>query len=270
MWGMDSSTLSRAVLARAVLRRAVDFAGELLSPARCAACEQLLRKRASFCAICASQLELDEHSTSIELGASSLEACAGAIFGGPLSAAIHALKYRRRSDLVAVLVPLALRALLRLSSRPDVLVPVPLHRGRLVERGYDQAALLASALSDQARLPWLPRALQRTRATPQQAKLDRHARRANVHGAFVPVRTAGVRGRHVALVDDVLTTGATVSECAGTLLVAGATRVSVIVLARALDAEGAAEGSSQPREPQTSRALWAPQVAANDLLLGPR
>jgi ComF family protein len=267
---VDTPILYSAVFARAVLRRAVERVGDLLSPPRCAACDEPLRQRASFCATCASQLELDELRPSIELGASSIEACAGAIFGGPLSAAIHALKYRRRSDLVAALSPLAVRALLRLSSAPDVLVPVPLHHARLVERGYDQAALLASALSGQARLPWLPGALVRSRATPQQAKLDRHARRANVQGAFAPARATEVRGRHVALVDDVLTTGATVSECAATLLGAGASRVSVVVLARALEVDETAEGRSWRRGADPSGALWAPQAAANDLLLGPR
>lgn len=262
---------SSLVLARAVLLRLADGLGELLSPPRCAACDERLSKRASFCAVCASQVELDERSVVLDLGASTtIEACAGALYGGPLAVAIHALKYRRRSDLVGALSPLAARALLHLSTRPELLVPVPLHRGRLVERGYDQAALLAASLSRHTQLPWVASALERTRGTPQQAKLDRHARRANVHGAFAIARPVVVAGRHVALVDDVLTTGATVSECARVLLEAGAARVSVLVLARAELPDELAEGRTGERGPRSNGSLWAPQAVANDLLLGPR
>jgi ComF family protein len=271
MYGMIRPTLSALVLARTVTRRVARSLGELLSPPRCAACDERLRRSASFCAACASQVELDERSCSVELRSSvSIEACAGAVYGGPLSSAIHALKYQRRSDLAGLLSPLAVRALFRLASKPDLLVPVPLHRERLLERGYDQAALLASALSDSAGLPWIPRVLERTRATPQQAKLDRHARLHNVHGAFTASRARSVLGRHVALVDDVLTTGATVGECAQVLLDAGASRVSVLVLARALDVDDGAEARPHERGVHSIGVSCAPQVAANELLLGPR
>jgi len=268
---VDLPPSSALVLARAVLLRLADGVGELLSPARCAACDERLSKRASFCAVCASQVEIDERAVTLGLGPStSIEACAGALYGGPLALAIHALKYRRRSDLVGALAPLALRALLRSSSRPELLLPVPLHRGRLVERGYDQAALLAAALSRHARLPWSPSVLERRRATPQQAKLDRQARRANVLGAFAVARSRAVEGRQVALVDDVLTTGATVSECARVLLDAGASRVSVLVLARAELPDELGHGRAREDGARASGSLWAPQAVANDLLLGPR
>ncbi|MGE0718067.1 MAG: ComF family protein [Alphaproteobacteria bacterium] len=116
----------------------------------------------------------------------------------------------------------------------DVVVPVPMHWLRLVRRRYNQAALLANALGRRAGIPVAPDALARRRATPSQGGLRRLARFRNVAGAFVvpPGRRARVDGKRVLLVDDVLTTGATVEACARALRAAGAVRVDVATLAR--------------------------------------
>jgi len=117
----------------------------------------------------------------------------------------------------------------------DLIVPVPLHRQRLRWRGFNQSALLARALAIRRRRPLDVLALARVRPTPPQVGLGEADRRHNVAGAFV-VRGAGVfRHRSILLVDDVMTTGATVDECARVLRRAGARRVDVLVLARALD-----------------------------------
>ena len=121
-----------------------------------------------------------------------------------------------------------------------VLVPVPLHRSRERERGFNQAELLACGLSaalakshgEQA--PSVePHALRRTRATPPQTGLSLSARRENVRGVFAVPDTARVRDRAIVLVDDVMTTGATVSACAAALKGAGARGVAAFTLARA-------------------------------------
>lgn len=114
----------------------------------------------------------------------------------------------------------------------DLLLPMPLHRGRLGARGYNQALELARPLSRAWRIALKPDALQRVRATPPQSELDADARRRNVRGAFLASEDA-VRDRRVLLVDDVITTGATVREAAATLLRAGAGEVHVLALARA-------------------------------------
>lgn len=116
----------------------------------------------------------------------------------------------------------------------DVIVPVPLHPHRLLKRRYNQAALLAQALARAVEKPFLPDTLRRVKATPTQGFLKAHEREKNVRRAFaVPDRKrAGVSGRKIILVDDVLTTGATVSECAKTLLKAGAQSVDVLTIAR--------------------------------------
>ena len=115
-----------------------------------------------------------------------------------------------------------------------ILAPVPLHRWRLWRRRYNQAALLARAAADCAGRPVVADLLQRRRATPSQAGLSPAQRRRNVAGAFrVRRRHAGlVRGAHVVLIDDVMTTGATLSSCARALRRAGAERVDAITLAR--------------------------------------
>jgi ComF family protein len=116
----------------------------------------------------------------------------------------------------------------------DALMPVPLHWRRLWARRFNQAAALAGAISDISGVPVLPDVLKRVRATPQQVGLSKTQRADNVQGAFrVPGgQKVQVAGRRVVLVDDVLTSGATVDTCARALLRAGAANVDVLVFAR--------------------------------------
>lgn len=145
-------------------------------------------------------------------------------------------KHGGRSDLAAPLASIVDRSLddsVKAPSADDVLVPVPLHGSRRLARGYDQALLLARALSDLGRGKVRP-ALVRTRATAEQGAALAGGRRANVAGAFrVPPGTRFAPGTTVWLVDDVLTTGATASACAGELRRTGATEIRVLAIARA-------------------------------------
>jgi len=123
----------------------------------------------------------------------------------------------------------------RLSCPVDGIVPVPLHPARLAERGFNQAELLAAPCASHWGLPLLTRTLVRARATRPQTELDGAARRDNVAGAFRVSRPADVAGRRLLLVDDVLTTGATVAAAARVLRQHGAREVGVLVLARVTD-----------------------------------
>jgi len=122
----------------------------------------------------------------------------------------------------------------RREPRPDVLIPVPLTRARLRARGFNQSVEIARAVSRVLHVPAAMRLLERTRDAPPQAGLTRRARRANLRGAFRCPRNA-LTGRHVALVDDVVTTGATADAAARALKRAGAARVDVWAIARTPD-----------------------------------
>jgi len=154
-------------------------------------------------------------------------------FNGPTRAALHALKYAGVRPLAEPLGA-CLAARWAWSGRGgDLIVPVPIHRSRLHDRGYDQAVLLAEAVGRRLDLP-VVEALSRGTATVAQHDLGRGDRASNVERAFhvVPERAADVAGRWVVLVDDIMTTGATASACAAALRVAGATAVSALVVAR--------------------------------------
>ena len=146
------------------------------------------------------------------------------------------LKHGDRVELAAALAHHMARAGVVLLRDAEVLVPVPLHRGRLRARRYNQSALLARALARMAARPVLPDALLRTRATAALSGRTRRERAETVNGAFAvrPARRAALAGRRVLLVDDVLTTGATAAACTHALLAAGAGQVDLLVGARAL------------------------------------
>lgn len=147
---------------------------------------------------------------------------------------MHALKFEGKTALARPLGDLlaeAGSAMLAVGA-VDCLVPVPLHPSREAERGFNQSVLLANRVGRRWGVPVEPRALRRRRPTLSQTDLDAERRRANVRGAFTLSRSAAVEGRHVLLIDDVFTTGATVAECARVLLEAGASAVGVLTLAR--------------------------------------
>ncbi|HEY2539933.1 MAG TPA: phosphoribosyltransferase family protein [Stellaceae bacterium] len=116
----------------------------------------------------------------------------------------------------------------------ELLLPVPLHWSRLFQRRYNQAALLANAIHDAGGPPVAVDCLVRRRRTPSQGHLGPLARERNVRRAFAVRRPSEVKGKRLVIVDDVMTTGATVDECARVLKRAGAASVSVLTLARAL------------------------------------
>lgn len=134
---------------------------------------------------------------------------------------VHALKYDERPGLAAALGGV-MTAALPAGYRPDLVLEVPLHRTRRRERGYNQASVLADAVAMVLAAPRWPEALIRTRATRAQARLDAAARRANLAGAFVARQPAALAGRSVLIVDDVITTGATLEACLTTLRAAKA------------------------------------------------
>jgi len=214
-------------------QKALDLALELVAPSRCAACGEA--SRSLFCADCG------EPSSAPKEELLGLPLLAGGLYGPPLKQAIHRYKYGGCPELARGLARLLTDHIRALELSPDdAFVPVPLHPARLAERGYDQAALVAQALARAHRARFIPRLLERLRDTSKQAALDRSARSDNIAGAFRQRQAFG-SGRLV-LVDDVVTTGATIQACLCALAQGGTSVLAVASLARARSETGPENG----------------------------
>jgi len=150
-------------------------------------------------------------------------------YSGGLERAIRAYKFQQTRRLSLLFGKTLAETLRAAQWHPDLICAVPLHPLRYMQRGYNQSALVAKVTARHTGLPYRP-LLRRVRTTQQQARLGAAARQRNVAGAF---RSTPLSGEQVLLVDDVMTSGATVTECALTLFAAGAGRVYVATLARA-------------------------------------
>ena len=215
---------------------------------RCLGCGDPVTGPIDLCADCSPRLPWNRHPCPacawplpLDTPAGACPACRAA--ESPLTATIAPLLYaapvdrwqprfKFRQDLAAGrLLGSLLAGACAGSDRPDAIVPVPLHRARLRARGFDQALELAKILSRTLRLPLHAGLLLRSRATEPQSRLAAEARHANLRGAFA-VRAGAALPAHVALVDDVMTTGATLHAAGHALRAAGAARVDAWVCAR--------------------------------------
>jgi ComF family protein len=252
-----SSAISRTGgAARAAWRLVLDLA----LPPLCPACREPLGEDGGLCATCWSKLSFIAPPYCERLGIPfvydpgpgilSMQAIAdppaytraraAVRYDAVARELVHAFKYADRLDLAPVMGRWMAQAGAALIADADALVPVPLHWRRLWGRRFNQAAALANVIAQATGVPLEADLLRRTRATPQQVGLARTERAKNVEGAFrVPAeRRTAVKGRRLVLIDDVLTTGATVDTCARALLRAGAADVDVLVFARVVDSSG--------------------------------
>ena len=245
----------RQVFARR-LRGLAHAALDIVYPPACAGCGTLLGSGSSLCPQCWSKLALIERPYcevlgtpfSLDLGPGILSADAianpppfdrlrsVALYDDLARVLVHSLKYRDRTDLAPMMAQWMLRAGDGAVQAADVLLPVPLHRFRLLWRKFNQAAELARALGRLAGKPAMVDVVRRTKRTRRQVGLGPRAREENVRGAFsvTPAGREALFGRRVVLIDDVYTTGATVSAVTRTLKRAGVADVTVLTFARAL------------------------------------
>ncbi len=204
----------------------------------CSACEQALPWLDEQCRRCALPLPID----GLLCGGCSRRPPAFSRviapwhYGFPIDTLVSRFKHNSQWPLGRLLAQLLSHSLMHHYAeglpRPDRLLPVPLARRRLRQRGFNQAAMLARWLARQLRLPCDERLLQRVRDTPAQQALGARARQRNLRQAFALAPGCELDGLHLALVDDVLTTGATAQAIARLLRQAGARRVDIYCLAR--------------------------------------
>lgn len=241
--------MNRRLVARAYFLYHLLWAGiDLVFPPSCAGCgrpgfrwcpacqKDLPSLREPVCSVCGTTLARLDGDSCIQCRRQppafhSLRSWAA--FDGPVRNALHRLKYRRDLGLGEALTPHISRFALDLGWPVDLVVPVPLGRRRQSERGYNQAALIAWPLAMALGIEYDQQALARVRDTRSQVGLARRERQENVRDAFM-AKPSRVRGRSILLVDDVATTGSTLSSCAGALCASGARDVFALTAARAL------------------------------------
>ncbi len=253
---MDSHT-HRSVGMRRLLRQATDAVLDVLLPHQCLGCGAIVETAGVLCPTCWGDLTFigPPHCHACGLpfefdpGPGAL--CAACSREAPLIERTRAalaysdasrtlilgFKHGDHTEAAAALAKWMLRAGADLVEEADLIVPVPLHWTRLFSRRYNQAALLAKEMSRETGIACVPDALLRRRRTPSQGRLGRAGRRRNVRGAFAVAERnrEKLADRRVLLVDDVLTTGATLTACARTLLRGGARAVDAVTLARVVD-----------------------------------
>jgi len=209
------------------MRKLFEAAINIVFPPRCEVCKQ--NSEEVLCAECFEQIKFMKPHLGVH--------CVSA-YEGVVKTAIHRFKFKKRKRLAE---PLGILMVNYLSQLPnletkeiDVVIPVPLHARRLRQRGFNQVYLLAEIVSRYFGIP-VVKALARSKNTSAQFGLPRQERFKNIKGAFKVIDSKAVFNKRLLLMDDIYTTGSTITECAKTLKIAGAKRIDILTLSRAME-----------------------------------
>ena len=197
---------------------------DLLYPPHCTICRKLLReKETDFCADCRKNLSVLD--TPIKRGEFFTQCCAVTAYSGDVAASLKRYKFQGMQQYAGAFGRLIAMQLLRMNAEFDILSWVPVSKKRRRKRGFDQSYLLAKTVASELGISCV-RTLEKLRDNPSQSKLKgTEARRANVINVYRAVEPEHFMNRRVLLIDDIITTGATLSECSLVLLTAGAASV---------------------------------------------
>lgn len=219
---------------------------DLLFPRCCEACERaLIGSETIICTNCRVTLPRMESDSAIKMTLASKFVGYREIKGvfaylaftkkGKVQNLLHALKYKKQLEVGILLGKMMAQEAIVLGTFPqaDLIVSVPLHKNRLRERGYNQSDAFAQGLSEVTGIAWSGETLRRTRYTKSQTGKSKTARRENVQGIFEVAQKEQVVGKSILLVDDVLTTGATLEACTEALIQAGCSTVYIMTIAAA-------------------------------------
>lgn len=238
----------------APIRRGLHDMLDIFLPPRCAACDCELQSGPALCGACWQELDFingpicavtgapmpyDLGPQSVSLNAMMRPplydvARAAMDYRGTARRLIHRLKFHNRPELANLMSGWLVSAGAEMLAEADYLLPVPLHRTRLLARRYNQSAELARAVARHSGVQMQVEWVRRIRRTPQQIGMTRKARQTNLRGAFAVKKTVKdkLKGRRVVLLDDVMTTGATVNACSRVLRKAGVAHIGVLTVAR--------------------------------------
>lgn len=205
----------------------------ILYPPKCPYCKTLVQEHGAWCFSCLSTILAVREINVIEHRLKSLNSCQAVCeYTGGLKRIIHDIKFRQQKKYA-----IHLNWLLTNSKRPhlfstiDYVIPVPLHADRLQERGYNQTEIIFKEWSKIEKIVWVPDLLVRDKHTIPQWELTLTQRKENIKGAFLITRPDVVKGKNILLVDDIITTGITLDECAKVLKKSGAASVHGLAVA---------------------------------------
>lgn len=206
---------------------------DIFYPPKCPGCKETVARHGAWCHRCHGKIAAVRSLTMLEHKLVALDSCRVVCeYTGSLKRIIHDMKFRQQQRYAIHLQWLIEQHINKeILVSIDYVIPVPLHAQRLKERGYNQTESIFKNWSVAVGVPWMPELLERVRHTIPQWELKSTARKNNIKGAFVVTHPEMVRNKDILLVDDIITTGITLDECAKVLKKAGAASVHALVVA---------------------------------------